>query len=88
MQYVSLNFLIDQSGLAFFAFQGNVNTDIALNELGVISGEVFRKKEGKWTIQNQRINLIDGDVINYWFNVQVNGTTCNKERQTWTVSCM
>ena len=55
-----MNFCIitDEQGLKFFAFQGNVNKKLQLNQLGEISGEVYRKKNEKWTIENKDINIV------------------------------
>lgn len=68
--------------MQFFAFQGNINKGIELNEIGRISNEVYRKDNGKWTIQNQNINLAKGNVIHYWIYVQVNEVMYNK-KGTW-----
>lgn len=74
--------LADEPGLQFFAFQGNINNAIKLNEIGRISNEVYRKDNGKWTIQNQNINLVKGNVIHYWISVQVKKIIYNKTG-TW-----
>lgn len=74
----------DEPGLQFFAFQGNVNKRIQEGQLGEITGEVFKKKDGKWTILDQHVSLRDGDVIHYWIHVQVDGKTYKKEDGTWT----
>ncbi|KOC59371.1 Beta-1,3-glucan-binding protein [Habropoda laboriosa] len=75
----------DEPGLQFFAFQGNANKEIAKDQLGDISGEVYKKKDGKWTIQNQDVYLRDGDVIHYWIHAQVDGKTYKKNK-TWSIT--
>lgn len=73
-----------------FAFQGNVNKDIGPNEVGVISGEVYRQREGKWIVQNENVNVRDGDNINYWMYAQVNGSAYKRENLTSIIrgTCM
>lgn len=70
--------------MKFFAFQGNVNKKLKLNHSGEISGEVYEKKNKKWTIENRDINLVSGDVIHYWIYVQVNEAMHISGEQTWT----
>lgn len=77
-------FITDEPGLQFFAFQGNINRAIKLNEVGRISGEVYMKNNGRWIIQDRNTDLTNGDVIHYWTYVQVNGIMYNKGEQTWT----
>lgn len=81
-----MNFCIitDEQGLKFFAFQGNVNKKLQLNQLGEISGEVYRKKNEKWTIENKDINIISGDIIHYWIYIQVNEAMHINGEKTWT----
>ncbi|XP_043581469.1 beta-1,3-glucan-binding protein-like isoform X1 [Bombus pyrosoma] len=76
----------DEPGLQFFAFQGNINRTIKLNEIGRISGEVYKKNNGKWIVQNRNMDLANGDVIHYWTYVQVNGIMYNRGEQTWTIT--
>lgn len=76
----------DEPGIKFFSFQGNVNEEIKLNQAGQISGEVYRKNNAKWTIEDENVHLVDGDVIHYWINVQVNEVMHNGGVQTWTTS--
>ncbi|XP_054003836.1 beta-1,3-glucan-binding protein-like [Hylaeus anthracinus] len=75
----------DERGLKFFALQGNVNKNIAPNELGDISGEVYKETDGKWSFRKENINLMNGDVVHYWSYAQVDGKTYRKTDQTWTV---
>lgn len=77
-------FTTDEPGLQFFAFQGNINRAIKLNEVGRISGEVYMKNNGRWIIEDRNMDLTNGDVIHYWTYVQVNGIMYNKGEQTWT----
>nr|XP_012141734.1 PREDICTED: beta-1,3-glucan-binding protein-like [Megachile rotundata] len=76
----------DEPGIQFFAFQGNINKRIQVTQSGQISGEVFRKNDGKWTIEDEDISLRDGDVIHYWIHVLVNGTPYQKGNIKWTVT--
>ncbi|KAK1135265.1 hypothetical protein K0M31_008036 [Melipona bicolor] len=77
----------DEPGLQFFAFQGNINKAIELNETGRISNEAYRKDNGKWTIQNKDIILVKGNVIHYWIYVQVKNIIYNKSgTYKWRVS--
>ncbi|XP_076173526.1 beta-1,3-glucan-binding protein [Ptiloglossa arizonensis] len=76
----------NERGIQFFAFQGNINKRIESTEIGEISGETYQEKNGKWSVSNQHINLIDGAVIYYWIYAQINGTTYKKTDQTWKVS--
>ncbi|XP_076655592.1 beta-1,3-glucan-binding protein [Halictus rubicundus] len=62
----------NKNGLQFFAFHGNINKRIEVNNVGDISGEVYRAKDGKWTIQTRHGTLLDGDIIYYWIQGQVN----------------
>lgn len=79
--------ILDEPDLQFFAFQGNINKAIKLNETGRISGEAYRKDNGKWTIQNKDINLVKGNVIHYWIYVQVKNIIYNKSgTYKWRVS--
>lgn len=75
-----------EEGLRFVAFQGNVNKRIGPNQLGEISGEVYRPKDEKWTVHDRSISLRDGDEIHYWIYAQANESTYKKENQTWTVT--
>lgn len=81
-----MNFCIitDERDLKFFAFQGNVNKKLKLNQLGEISGEVYKKENEKWIIENRDINIVSGDIIYYWIYIQVNETMHIGEEQTWT----
>lgn len=81
-------FLIDTEGLQFFAFHGNINRKIEVNKPGEILGEVYKKKDDKWTIKNEDVNLKNGDVIHYWTYALVNRSTYQRENQKWTVTCM
>lgn len=74
--------------MRFVAFQGNVNKRIGPNQLGEISGEVYRPKDEKWTVHDRSISLRDGDEIHYWIYAQANESTYKKENQTWTVTSM
>ncbi|CAL7943945.1 unnamed protein product [Xylocopa violacea] len=76
----------DTPGLRFFSFQGNINKAIALNQAGQISGEIYRKTNDKWIVEDQDVHLVDGDVIHYWIHVQVNEAVHEGEVQTWTVA--
>ena len=71
-----------EEGMQFFAFQGNVNKNIGPSEIGVISGEVYKQKGGKWTVRTESVNVRDGDKINYWMYAQVNGSTYKGENLT------
>ena len=64
-----------EEGMQFFAFHGNVNTGIGPSAVGVISGEVYRQRGMKWTVQKEGVNVRDGDTINYWMYVQFNGSS-------------
>lgn len=81
-----MNFYIttDEQGLKFFAFQGNINKKLKLNQLGEISGEVYRKENEKWIIENRNINIVSGDIIHYWIYIQVNEAMHISGEQTWT----
>lgn len=72
--------------MKFFAFQGNVNKKLKLNQLGEISGEVYKKENEKWIIENRDINIVSGDIIYYWIYIQVNETMHIGGEQTWTVA--
>ncbi|XP_076763292.1 beta-1,3-glucan-binding protein [Xylocopa sonorina] len=76
----------DEPGLRFFSFQGNLNKGIELNQAGQISGEVFSKNNTRWIIEDESLHLVDGDVIHYWVNIQVNDVMHNGGVQTWTAS--
>ncbi|XP_076239259.1 beta-1,3-glucan-binding protein [Calliopsis andreniformis] len=75
-----------EEGVQFFAFQGNVNKKIGPSQVGEISGEVYRQKDGKWTFQRENINMREGDIIHYWIYAQVDRSTYKRENQTWTVT--
>ncbi|CAK1544893.1 unnamed protein product [Leptosia nina] len=49
-----------------FVFQGNVNRKIGSNDVGEISGEVLKPKNGVWVYEDPSISLKPGDVISYY----------------------
>ncbi|XP_034174855.2 beta-1,3-glucan-binding protein 1 [Osmia lignaria lignaria] len=76
----------DTEGLQFFAFHGNINKKIEINKSGEILGEVYKKKDDKWTVTNEDVNLKNGDVIHYWTYALVNGSTYQIKNKKWTVT--
>ncbi|XP_076296603.1 beta-1,3-glucan-binding protein [Lasioglossum baleicum] len=74
----------NEIGQQFFAFNGNINKRIEVNSAGEISGEAFRARDGKWTIQTRHGTLRNGDILYYWIQGQVNGTMYKKVDQ-WIV---
>lgn len=76
----------DESGLTFFALHGNINKNIELNQLGEISGEIYSKENERWSIRDRRAKLKVGDVLNYWFVVQVNGTQYTSIVKRWILT--
>ncbi|XP_078037235.1 beta-1,3-glucan-binding protein [Augochlora pura] len=75
----------DRGGLRFFSFNGNINRKIAINKAGDISGETFRPKNGKWTIDMSHHNLQNGNVIYYWIQGQINENIYTLLDQ-WTIT--
>lgn len=77
--------LTDAPGLQYFTFHGNLNKPIYSGDPGELFDDVFRAKNGRWTLEKGNVILQEGDVINYWIYVQVNNTGSVKENQRYVV---
>ncbi|KAF7403987.1 hypothetical protein HZH68_006781 [Vespula germanica] len=75
----------DAPGLQYFTFHGNLNKAIYSGDPGELFGDVFRAKNGRWTLEKANVFLQEGDVVNYWIYVQVNNTNSIKENQRYVV---
>ncbi|XP_046818095.1 beta-1,3-glucan-binding protein-like isoform X2 [Vespa crabro] len=75
----------DTPGLQYFTFHGNLNKPIRSRDPGELFGDVFRAKNGRWTLEKGNVILQEGDIINYWIYVQVNNTNSIKENQRYVV---
>ncbi|XP_076629597.1 beta-1,3-glucan-binding protein 2 isoform X1 [Colletes latitarsis] len=76
----------NEEGLQFFSFHGNLNKRITPNEVGEISGDVYKEKNGKWYFEKQHLNLKNGEIMHYWIYAQINGTAYTRKDLTWTVT--
>lgn len=75
----------DEPGLQFFTFHGNINSPILSDEGGELTDDIFRAKNGRWTLEKKDLIIQNGDVINYWIYVQANGAPFKKENQSYTI---
>ncbi|CAH0584499.1 unnamed protein product [Chrysodeixis includens] len=78
----------DAPKLALFVFQGHVNRQISQNDVGSISGEVIRAKDGRWTVEDPNLQLKVGDVINYYVVVSVDRAGYVKDNLSFTVTAL
>lgn len=76
----------DTPGLQLFAFHGNINKEISSPKPGEISGDVYRAKNGRWTLKKPNVELRKGDVIHYWIYAQVNGAPYFKDNQRYNTA--
>ncbi|XP_014612696.1 PREDICTED: beta-1,3-glucan-binding protein-like [Polistes canadensis] len=75
----------DEPGLQYFTFHGNVNNPILSEEVGELTDDIFRAKNGRWTLEKKDLIIQNGDVINYWIYVQFNGASFKKQNQSYTI---
>ncbi|CAH2003578.1 unnamed protein product [Acanthoscelides obtectus] len=74
-----------ESGIERFAFHGNKNKEISMNEPGEFSAEV-RYTGGEWVVYDDSdVSLSVGDVVHYWVFVQHERMGYRKDAQNWTV---
>ncbi|CAF4926127.1 unnamed protein product [Pieris macdunnoughi] len=69
-----------------FVFQGNVNRNINVNDVGQISGEVIKPTNGAWVFEDPTISLKPGDVINYYVFVTRERKGYVNDNLTFTVT--
>nr|XP_049706877.1 beta-1,3-glucan-binding protein-like [Helicoverpa armigera] len=78
----------DAPNVSLFVFQGNVNRPISNNDVGTISGEVLRAKDGRWTVEDPNLELKIGDIINYYVVVSANRAGYIKDNLSFTVRAL
>lgn len=76
----------DGPGLRIFGFHANVNKIIRPTQHGDVAGDVYVARDGRWSYENSGVQIKNGDVVNYWIYVQVDGANYKKVDQTWTYS--
>lgn len=64
-QFLFTTFL-DDPAITLFAFQGRVNRQISVKDVGTLSGEITRSTNDRWVYNDPNIILKIGDVINYY----------------------
>lgn len=72
--------------MSLFVFQGNINRAISKSDIGTISGEILKAKDGRWTFEDPNVELKVGDVVNYYVVVVSNRGGYIKDNLSFTVS--
>lgn len=73
--------MVDERGIALFAFHGSVNKVLRANEVGDFYGDTRNSYENEWSFETTRYQLQPGDVLNFWIYVQHNNFGYRLENQ-------
>ncbi|VEN59964.1 unnamed protein product, partial [Callosobruchus maculatus] len=73
-------------GIELFAFHGNKNKEIMLNDPGEFSAELRHAENGRFAYDDPELSFVVGDVIYYWAFVQHQRMGHKKIFEKWTVN--